>query len=49
MLVKNTNYNIKEKNLFKIIDRKNFVVANYGRFNCYSVKSKYLMKKLGEN
>jgi len=43
---KNIDYSIKETNLFKLIDRKNFLEKPYGRFSCYLVKINYLFKIL---
>ena len=43
---KNFDYSFKEKNINKIIDKKNFIKKYFGRFVCYSVTCDYLYKKL---
>ena len=43
---KQTNYKLKEKKILNLIDNKNFIETNYGRFNCYSVNAKYLVQVL---
>jgi len=43
---KKTNYSLKEEKILNMIDQKNFIEINYGRFNCYSVKVKYLINRL---
>jgi len=43
---KKNNYTLKESKILSILDNKNFIEVNYGRFNCYSVTAKYLTDKL---
>ena len=46
---KNFDYSFKEKSINKIIDKKNFINKNFGRFECYSVTCDYLYKKILKN
>ena len=43
---KNVNYSIKEKNLLKLVNNRDFLQISFGRFYCYSVKTKYYSKIL---
>jgi len=43
---KNIDYSLKDANLINMIDNKNFIEENFGRFSCYSVNAKYLSKVL---
>ena len=50
---KKIDYSIKDKNLVNLVDNKNFIEENFGRFSCYSVNTVYLnnilKKKLKTN
>ena len=41
-----TNYILKEDNLLKFLDDKNFIETTFGRFHCYIVNAKYLSQVL---
>ena len=41
-----TNYILKEDNLLKFLDDKNFIETTFGRFLCYIVNAKYLSQVL---
>ena len=43
---KKIDYSLKEKNINKLINKKNFIKKYFGKFECYSVTCDYLYKKL---
>lgn len=43
---KNYDYSIKENPINKLINQKNFIKSYFGKFECYSVTSKYLYNNL---
>ena len=43
---KKINYSIKEKNILKLVNQKQFISKIFGRFTSYSVETEYLFKKL---
>ena len=43
---KKIDYSLKEEKILDLIDQKNFIESTYGRFNCYSVRAKYLINEL---
>ena len=50
---RNVNYKLKDNNLLKLINKRKFREESFGRFLCYTVRTKYLAnivrKKLSKN
>lgn len=46
---KNYNYGLKENKINKFINNQNFLISNFGKFQCFLINTNYLYNKIKKN